>query len=221
MLKAFLLALSTLTILPIPYSSYEGADGKKAAYYFPIVGLIIGTGMGAGLILDGKLSSGNSCGAGEFGKIPYKMGTLESYCSEIFFDSNYGQSFEEVLHHAQSGDQEAIDIFKEFGVQIGDLEEGEGTTVREVARTMRVILRNAYVPKGNSDQLRENVAHELRTKMEEIRRRCDETNGGSYQNVMGTDNYNELEVEFEDGEDGAKVATCELEFDIIYSVNNK
>lgn len=108
-----------------------------------------------------------------------------------------------------------------FGVQIGDLNESEGTTVREIARTFKVILRDAYKPKGKTDQLREKVADDIRTKMEEIRRRCDETNGGSYNNVMGTDNYNEIEVVFEDSEDGAKVVTCELEFDIIYSVNNK
>jgi len=42
MLKSFLLAFSTLTIIPIPYTLYEDADGKRASYFFPLAGLLIG-----------------------------------------------------------------------------------------------------------------------------------------------------------------------------------
>ena len=41
--------------------------GKK---YNNMVGLIIGTGVGAGIIINGKLYCGHNCGAGEFGSIP-------------------------------------------------------------------------------------------------------------------------------------------------------
>ncbi len=91
----------------------------KGREYNNIVGLILGTGMGAGLIIDGKLIPGSSCGAGEFGKIPYKEGSFESYCSEIFFDDQYGKPFEEILNRAQSGDEEAKQIFNVFGRHVG------------------------------------------------------------------------------------------------------
>jgi glucokinase len=37
-----------------------------------LVGLIVGTGLGAGIILNDRLYSGPNCGAGEFGMIPYE-----------------------------------------------------------------------------------------------------------------------------------------------------
>ena len=40
--------------------------------YENLVGLIIGEGMGAGVILNGKLHSGSNCGMGEFGKLTFR-----------------------------------------------------------------------------------------------------------------------------------------------------
>jgi glucokinase len=50
-----------------------------------LVGLTIGTGMGAGIINDGFLLKDANGGAGEFGIIPYLDAGYESYCSGQFF----------------------------------------------------------------------------------------------------------------------------------------
>ena len=59
--------------------------------YSSIAGVIIGTGFGAGIIINGRLHCGNNCAAGEIGRIPFKGRTMEDYCSGKFFEK-YGFS---------------------------------------------------------------------------------------------------------------------------------
>jgi len=92
-------------------------QGKK---YRHLVGLILGTGLGAGLILNGRLYSGPNCGAGEFGMIPYKDSILENYCSGQYFTRTCGVRGEEVHAQAERGDREAHEIFERFGAFLGD-----------------------------------------------------------------------------------------------------
>ncbi len=87
--------------------------------YEHIVGLIVGTGLGAGIIANGHLYSGANCGAGEFGMIPYRDSNLEQYACGQFFKNVYGTSGKEVAARAKAGDPEALRIFDEFGVHLG------------------------------------------------------------------------------------------------------
>jgi len=91
--------------------------GKK---YRHLVGLIVGTGLGAGIIINGRLYSGSNCGAGEFGTIPYKDSILEHYSSGQYFTRAHGVRGEEVHSRARRGDLEALAIFDEFGAHFGD-----------------------------------------------------------------------------------------------------
>ena len=50
-----------------------------------MVGVTIGTGIGAGIIINGKLYCGPNCGAGEFGMIGYLDKVVEYYASGQFF----------------------------------------------------------------------------------------------------------------------------------------
>jgi glucokinase len=79
------------------------------------VGVIMGTGLGAGIIADGRLYSGTNCGAGEFGMIPYEDGIFEHYCSGQFFKNEYGVSGQEAYSRAICGDKEALDMFTSLG----------------------------------------------------------------------------------------------------------
>ncbi len=83
--------------------------------YDPVVGLAMGTGLGSGIIVDGKLFIGANCGAGEVGPIPYMGKTLEYYCSGNFFNVFYKTSAREMAEKATEGDASAISAWEEFG----------------------------------------------------------------------------------------------------------
>ena len=91
----------------------------KGRQYKNIVGLSLGTGMGAGIIINDVLVRGSSCAAGEFGNIPYQDARLKTYCSEEFFERQHGKSFEEFFDRAQSSEAEALRVFAEFGRHLG------------------------------------------------------------------------------------------------------
>jgi glucokinase len=92
----------------------------KARGFKNAAGMVIGTGLGTGLILNGQLYSGSHCGAGEFGVVPYRDGILENYASGQFFQRNYGVTGEVLATRASCGDVEACRIFEEFGLVLGD-----------------------------------------------------------------------------------------------------
>ncbi|MCD8041556.1 MAG: ROK family protein [Tannerellaceae bacterium] len=79
------------------------------------VGLTLGTGLGGGIIQDGKLIAGANCGAGEFGMLPYKDHILEYYCSGSFFKNIYNTDGKEMFRLAQNGDSAALSAYEEFG----------------------------------------------------------------------------------------------------------
>ncbi len=93
-----------------------------------LVGLTLGTGLGGGLILNGKLYEGVGTGAGEFGSLPYKNSILEHYCSGQFFTREYGITGKEARERAVNGDKKAEEMFREFGHHLG-------TAIRIIAHT--------------------------------------------------------------------------------------
>jgi glucokinase len=92
----------------------------KGVGYRSMVGLIVGTGFAAGIIIDGKLYSGKNCGAGEFGMIPYLDSIQEHYSAGQFFPRRVGQTGAQVFQRAVAGDPEALEIFEEFGHHVGE-----------------------------------------------------------------------------------------------------
>ncbi|MDI6850182.1 MAG: ROK family protein [Candidatus Saccharicenans sp.] len=92
----------------------------QGRHYRNLVGLIVGTGLGAGIIADGHLYSGTSCGAGEFGMLPYLDSNFERYASGQFFLKSYGQPGKEFYRRAVAGEEEARRIFSEFGRHLGE-----------------------------------------------------------------------------------------------------
>jgi glucokinase len=84
------------------------------------VGLIVGTGLGAGIIANGRLYSGANCGAGEFGMLPYLDRDIEAYASGQFFERVHGLSGRDLARRAARGDPRALEIFTEFGRHLGE-----------------------------------------------------------------------------------------------------
>jgi glucokinase len=95
----------------------EHAQGK-AVGCASVVGLTIGTGLGAGIIIDHKLYAGNNTGAGEIGLLPYHSHDLEYYCSSHFFMNKLHVSAKETYEKALSGDKQSIEAWSEFGVHV-------------------------------------------------------------------------------------------------------
>jgi glucokinase len=91
----------------------------KGKTYDNIVGLIMGTGLGAGIIANGRLFSGANCGAGEFGMIAYLEHNYEYYACGQFFRHVHNASGKEVAERAGQGDPEALTMFTEFGNHLG------------------------------------------------------------------------------------------------------
>jgi glucokinase len=84
-----------------------------------IIGLTLGTGLGTGIMINGRVYAGTNCGAGEIGLFPYLDQILEYYCSGSFFQNVYGIDGGQVFADAQKGDENAIALFSEIGVHIG------------------------------------------------------------------------------------------------------
>lgn len=84
------------------------------------VGLTIGTGLGAGIIVQDKLYAGPNCGAGEFGMVDYLDQYYEYYASGQFFKNCYQTSGEEIFMKAETGNRDALRILSEFGKHLGN-----------------------------------------------------------------------------------------------------
>ncbi len=85
-----------------------------------MVGLTLGTGMGTGVIINGRLYSGANCGAGEIGMMAHKGLTLEDYCSGQFFQRECGVAGQEVYRRARAGDAEALEAFEKYGSELSE-----------------------------------------------------------------------------------------------------
>jgi glucokinase len=90
----------------------------KGKSFSNFVGLTIGTGLGAGIIINDHLYSGRFCGAGEFGNIYYRDRNIEAFASGQFFrDKNLDGKL--MFKRASIGDPVALRLFDELGAHIG------------------------------------------------------------------------------------------------------
>lgn len=92
----------------------------KGRLYRTFVGLTLGTGLGGGLIIGGRLHAGRLGGAGEFGMIPYRDGFLEHYASGQYFRRVHGIDGEEAARRAAAGDPAARALFLDYGTHLGN-----------------------------------------------------------------------------------------------------
>lgn len=90
-----------------------------ARQFKSVVGMAVGTGLGSGIIIDNNLYSGNNCGAGEIGMLPYRDSILEDYVCNRFFRNVLQMDAWEAHNAALSGDLDALAAWEEFGVHLG------------------------------------------------------------------------------------------------------
>jgi len=97
----------------------EKVYGKAKAYKH-VVGITLGSGLGAGIIANGSLYAGAFSGAGEFGHIPYLDKNVEAYCGGEFFRSKYGVEGGILKTRAEQGDKTALEAFGQYGLHLGN-----------------------------------------------------------------------------------------------------
>lgn len=86
-----------------------------------LIGITLGTGVGAGIIINNSLYCGENTGAGEIGSLSYLNKDFEYYCSSNFFTDFHSTTGKEAYDKALAGDATAIDIWNEFGGHLGNL----------------------------------------------------------------------------------------------------
>lgn len=92
----------------------------KGKSYENFIGLSIGTGIGAGVIINNRLYNGVLCGAGKVGMLTYKDSIIEDYASSFFFSKKHNISAKELSERAENGDESALKLFDEFGIHVGE-----------------------------------------------------------------------------------------------------
>ena len=90
------------------------AKGKKN-----VVGITLGTGIGCGIMINGKLYSGNTGAAGEIGSVPVDGGNLESYTNAKYLKKISKKEPEELSELARKGSKRAKNAWKRYGKSLG------------------------------------------------------------------------------------------------------
>jgi len=80
-----------------------------------LVGMTLGTGLGTGVIMDGRLLHGANCGVGELGKTARKGMRLEDWCASPYFPREWGAGADELHRCAREGGEEALRAFDTYG----------------------------------------------------------------------------------------------------------
>jgi glucokinase len=93
----------------------------QAKAFSSFVALALGTGLGAGIIINKELYCGNNCGAGEIGCLPYLDKNFEFYSSSAFFESMFQTTAFEAHRDALQGDLNALKIWSEYGFHLGNV----------------------------------------------------------------------------------------------------
>lgn len=92
----------------------------EGTMYKDLVCLTLSIGVGAGIIINNELYSGNNTAAGEIGSLYYLDADYEYYCGQKFFIRN-NTTAEEAYRLALQGDEDMIALWKESGKHIGNL----------------------------------------------------------------------------------------------------
>ena len=112
--------------IPVNLNNDSNCFALGASRYFfsekasSLVGITLGTGVGMGIIIEGKLYNGNNTGAGEIGCIPYLDADLETYCSSHFF-TRHGTDCKKAAEALKAGSQTAKALFEEFSMHLAKL----------------------------------------------------------------------------------------------------
>jgi len=155
----------------ITLGEWKFGAGKGAA---DMVGMTLGTGVGAGLILNGALYRGPGFAAGELGHIPLNLegpkcncpsfACLETYVGNRRLEERAAKIFrkhialEEIFELAKAGDKRAIDFWAEAGQYVGSALVG----VVNLLNPQRIVIGGGV--SNNARFLFPAIRREIRTR---------------------------------------------------------
>lgn len=116
----------------------------RAKSFSSFVALALGTGLGAGIIINGTLYSGNNCGAGEIGSLPYLDNNFEFYTSSSFFESIHSTTALKAHDSAVRGEREAIQMWHDYGSHLGNVLKAVAYTYDPEAIVLGGSISKAY-----------------------------------------------------------------------------
>ncbi|MEI8046201.1 MAG: ROK family protein [Bacteroidota bacterium] len=93
----------------------------QAKAFSSFIALAMGTGLGAGIVINNTLYPGNNCGAGEIGSLPYLDRNFEFYSSSEFFETKHSTTAFKAHEAALKGERYALDIWQEYGFHFGNV----------------------------------------------------------------------------------------------------
>jgi len=117
----------------------------QAREFSSFVALALGTGLGAGIIINDALYSGNNCGAGEIGSLPYLDKNFEFYTSSTFFESIHSTTALRSHESAVKGDNNALKIWAEYGFHLGNVIKAVAYTYDPEAIVLGGSIAKAFV----------------------------------------------------------------------------
>lgn len=116
----------------------------QAKVFSSFVALALGTGLGAGVIINNTLYSGYNCGAGEIGSLPYLDSNYEFYASSSFFESIHATTALKAHDSAVKGDKTATQIWNDYGFHLGNVIKAVAYTYDPEAVVLGGSISRAY-----------------------------------------------------------------------------
>ena len=116
----------------------------QASRYSSLVAIALGTGIGAGIIINNSLYNGSNCGAGEIGSLPYLDKNFEYYTSSLFFTSSHKTTALKTFIAAQEGDQNALSLWSQYGLHLGNVIKAIAYTYDPEAIVLGGSISKAY-----------------------------------------------------------------------------
>lgn len=116
----------------------------QAKSFSSFVAIALGTGLGAGIIINNTLYSGYNCGAGEIGSLPYLDKNFEFYTSSTFFESLNSTTALDAHNAALQGSEVALHLWKEYGIHLGNVLKAVAYTYDPEAIILGGSISKAY-----------------------------------------------------------------------------